>query len=143
MVRGLGGQRVTDLLADASEVGQVEAAVLAAGRADADERKIRRVYRIGSAGRRTQPAGGDALRQQRLEAGLHNRAATLVDGVDLTLVHVDAHHLMAVRGERRRRHATDISETEDRYLHVRSPSTGVRAAIRRTSVRALPVRYAC
>jgi hypothetical protein len=44
-----------------------------------------------------------------------------VDRGDLVGVHVDAHDVVSVTGERRRRHAADVSKTEYRNSHKVSP----------------------
>ncbi len=72
-----------------------------------------RLHRIGRVGRRAQAPLRDALREQIVEAGLDDRASPGVDRLDLVGIDVHADDFMAVRGERRGRHASDVPETKD------------------------------
>jgi hypothetical protein len=76
-------KHLADLVAHASEIGEVKASVLAAWGADADQREIRRSDRIlGACGGPQTALIHPALKQIR-QAGLDDRAAAFVDGVDL------------------------------------------------------------
>jgi hypothetical protein len=57
------------------------------------------VHRLRGRGRRAEPARRHVLAQQILEAWLHNRAAPLIDGIDLPLMDVHADDIMAVGSE--------------------------------------------
>ena len=114
-------QGSADLLADPLEVLQVEAAVLAARRADAEQRDVGAADGVRGVGGRAQAAVRDALAQQILEAGLDDRTAASVDRRHLVGVDVDADHLVAVTGERRRRHAADIAKAKHGHSHRTSP----------------------
>ena len=117
VIAGLVLQRIADLLADANQVAQIEAAVLAARRPDADEREIGFRDRLGGAGCRTQAAGFDGILQQLLEPRLDDGTEAGIDGGNLFGIHVDADHVMAVRGKVRGRHASDVAESEYADMH--------------------------
>ena len=59
----------------------------------------------------------DVVANQLVEPRLDDRAAPLVEARDLVGVDVDADDVVAVGGERRRRDAADISQTEHRNVH--------------------------
>ena len=66
-------ERLADLLGDPLEIGEVEAAVLAARSADADERQVGVAHRVGRAGRRAQPA----VRRRCRESARRDRFSTI------------------------------------------------------------------
>ena len=61
VVGGLLRELVADLRRHPLEIREVEAAVLPAGRADAEQRHLRRRDRVGRVGRRPQPPCGDGV----------------------------------------------------------------------------------
>jgi len=112
VVRGLVFQRLADLLADALEVLQVEAAVAAARRADAQERHLALPHRVRRIGGGAKASLRYVLRQQLVEARLDDRAAARVDRRNLVGVHVDADDIVPIAGKRRGRHTSHVPETE-------------------------------
>jgi hypothetical protein len=117
----LGRERLADLLRDAFEVSQVEAAVLAARRADADQRDVGVAHRLGGARRRAQPAVGAVRLDQLVESVLDDRAASVVEARHLVGIHVDADDVVAVLGKTGGGYAADIPQTKNRHVHISSP----------------------
>src|SRR5688500_2372818 len=111
-------QRLADLLGDALEIGQIQAAVLAARRADAHERDVAVAHRFGGAGRRAQAAVADVGPNQLVEPLLAYRAAALVEALALAGIRVDADDLVAVLREARGGDAADVSQSEHGDFHV-------------------------
>src|SRR5882672_7105630 len=118
-------ERGADLFAGAAHIGQIEAAVRVAGRADAYEHQIRtRDGGIGI-GDGSEMSGGHACGHQLLEAWLYDRALALVHETCLHVVGIDADDLMAVAREAPRRDDPDVPHPENRNPHSDScPSTG-------------------
>ena len=108
---------MADFLADASQVRQVEAAVLPAWRPDAQQRQVGRAHRILGAGGCAQAPRRHSPLQQLLEPRLDDRAAPGVDRRHFFREDVHAHYFMPIVGERCRGHATDIPETKNGNLH--------------------------
>jgi hypothetical protein len=113
VIRGLVAQHGADFLAHPRQVGEVQAAVPAAWRADADERQVGGVHRIRRVRRRPQALGPHAFLQQFPQAGLDDGAAAFVDRLHLVRIHVDADHVVAVGGEACRRDAAHVTQTEN------------------------------
>src|SRR5205809_874515 len=81
---------VADLLADTLEVGEVEAAVAPARRADAQQRYFAIADGVRRVRGRAQPSFGGLAREQLVEPWLDDRTAAGVDCGDLIGVDVDA-----------------------------------------------------
>ena len=117
VIRRLVPQRLADLFADAAEMRQIEAAVLAARRPDAHERYLARTHRLRGAGRRAQVSVRRTLLEQLFESGLDDRAHARVHHLNLVGVDVDADNLVAIGGQQCGRDATHVSKTKYRHLH--------------------------
>ena len=125
VICGLVPERIADLLADTNQVAEIEAAVFAARRADANQRQVGISDRLGRARRRPQPTRIDAFLEQRIETRLDDRAAAAVDGGDLLGIDVDADDVMSIGGEVRRGNAADVAQAEYGDSHtVRCPLSG-------------------
>ena len=125
---------IADLFADANQVAEIEAAVLAARRADANQRQVGISDRLGRARRRPQTTRIDAFLEQRIETRLDNRAAAAVDGGDFLRIHVDADDVMSIGGEVRRGNASDVAQAEYGDSHTvavlsRDSGLGIRDSI--------------
>src|SRR5581483_4911 len=127
----LGCEHLANLLADAFEIRQIEAAVAFARRPDAEQRHVGVVDRIRRIRRRAQPPFGDGPPEDVAESGFHDRSVPCVDRGDLIGIHVDADDVMSVGGKRCRRNAAYISKTENRNSHndpVGNEDCGLRIA---------------
>ena len=102
-----------DLLADALEIREVEAAVLPARRADAEQRDVGVADGVRRVGRRAQASFATRSAPAARRARARRSGCAGVDRGDLVGVDVDADDVVTVAGERRRRHAADVPETED------------------------------
>src|SRR5262249_38884213 len=121
VVPGAGAEGLADLLADARQIGQVEAAVAAARRPDAHEREIRRLDRLRGARRGPGGPRPGSPANPPLQAPPDDGTSARVQARDLVVVDVDADHLMAVAGEGGCRHASHVPQSEHRDIH-RPPS---------------------
>ncbi len=100
-----------------AQVGEVEAAVALAGRADADEGEVGAGDRRVAVGGGAQAAGAHALLDELAEARLDHRRPALVQQVDLDRVGVDADHGVAVGGQAGGRDGADVAEAEHADPH--------------------------
>jgi hypothetical protein len=102
---------------DVGEVRGVLPALLR--RAHADEVHDR-VAGLGGIGGELQPAGGQRVRQQLVEARLVERRPARRQRGDLLRDDVDAHHLVAERGHARGMDGAQVAAAEDGDPHSRS-----------------------
>ncbi len=105
-------QRRADLLRDAHDVRQVDAAVRTARCADTDERDVAAEYRLTHIRGRGQAARRDPFGHQRGNALLDDGAAAGVDLPDLSPGNVDADDPVTFAREAGRGYAAHIAETE-------------------------------
>src|SRR6266581_5887816 len=117
VIRGFVFERIADLFADTDQVAEIEAAVLAARRADANERQVGISDGLGRARRRPQTMRIDAFLEQRIETRLDDRTPAGVDGGDFLWIHIDADDVMSIGGKVRRGNASDVAEAEYRNSH--------------------------
>lgn len=111
----------SDFLADALDVGQVQAAVRRARRSDADERNVGAFDRFFRCRRRSQASGGNHLGDQLVHARLDDGATAVVDDFDFGRIDIDADDFMPFLGETSRRDATDVAKSEHTQSHSLIP----------------------
>src|SRR5262245_32412833 len=116
---GMRGERAADLLADALDVPQVDAAVGLARRADADEGEAARAQRFGDVAGGAQAPLADLLVDDLGEVLLDDRRAAGVDQVDLGGFRVDADDFVALPREASRGYGPDVSEPQNTDFHLR------------------------
>ena len=119
VIGGFVAERRPNLLAHALEVGEVEAAVRPAGRADADQRHAAVANRLVR--RRWSREGGPRRLSRAIRSPSPGSTIGLLPPLtcgDLVGVDIDADDLMPFGGQRGRRDAADIPETEDRDVHA-------------------------
>ena len=118
MVAVVAGERGADLFEHPLEVGGLEAAVAAAGRADADERDVRcreRPRRCRSS-HVIRPAASP-LPQQLVEIRLGDRRMPAANQIELGGVDVDARDVVPGRRQAGGRHRADVPQAENRDSH--------------------------
>src|SRR5207249_10757834 len=99
------------------EIAEIEAAVPPAWSADGQQRDLGRGHGFFRVARRPEATAGNTAGDKRIESGLNDRTAAVVERGDLVAVDVDADNLVAVGGKGRRRNAADIAQPEDRDSH--------------------------
>ena len=114
---GVVAQRRADLLAYASHVLEIDAAVGQAGRADADERELGVPDCSSCIRRRRQAARRDLLLDDLADVLFDDGSFAGVDQVDLARLGVYADDLMAFPRQTARGDGTDIAEAHDADLH--------------------------
>src|SRR6185369_17756203 len=107
-----------DGLSHVEECSQVRHAVAEVRGADADERHITALDRVTRRQRGSKSAVLHSACDDVTEAWFNDRRTTLIDGVDLFGIDVDAGHVMSVTGEARRCHASHVSQAKDADIHV-------------------------
>ena len=115
MVVALGGERGADLLGHALDVADIQRAVAARRRADADEADVGRMDRLGDIGGRGQPAGTDGFGNDGVEAWLHDGGLAGKDRLHLAGVDIHRMHAVAVAREaccRDRAYVTDAENAD-------------------------------
>ncbi len=128
------GHMLADFLRHRVDEGEVGVAVAAAaGGADSDEHRVRALYPFGKAGGEAEAARFHIGFDQCIEAWLVDRHLAFMQAVDLALILVDAHHIVAEIGKARPRHQADIARTHHRDFHATSPSCSIAIAPSRST----------
>ncbi len=120
--------RRADVARGGEHVLHVGGAVLVGRRADGDELERAMRNRRVDVGGEVQPPGGDVARDHRLEAGLVDRHAALIQDLDLARVDVEAQHVVADLGETGAGDEPDVAGPDHRDFHASTPSEALMAA---------------
>ena len=115
-------ERARDFRQHLPDETQVQRAGDRRGRADADDRKVRRRNRLLAARRGAQQSTGLCLRHQFRQARLDDRRHAAVERLDLLRMHVHAHDGVAAPCQAAGRDRADVAESKNadaqRLFHV-------------------------
>ncbi len=106
-----------DLLAYAAHVFQLDVAVAAAGRTDADQKQVGLPDRGIDIRRRGQPARGVLQLYDLADVLLDNRRFAGIDEIDLPGIRIDADDFVAFPGKAGCGDSADVTKSQDANLH--------------------------
>jgi hypothetical protein len=114
----MGGDGLADLLAHALHIGEVDAAVGQARRADAHQREVGMAHRVADLGAGAQPSGRYLLVNDVADVLLDDRRLAGVDQIDLGTLRIHADHFVAVFRKASRGYGANVSEPQHANFHV-------------------------